>query len=176
MGLLQSLLGTTYSSGLPTKPRERACCRSPVMATASVASQRPILLWMGFGILISSFANPFSLKLFSARPSSMNRGCVGCLVRLGPPWLSLSNDPRMSIRRGSSSSASCSARSPVSLKNEKSEPAESEERRRCFSFSSNSECSSDWRAGGTRVLRGMFEGFFEEGMVTVELGGLISPL
>ena len=63
----------------------------------------------------------------------------------------------------------------MSLKNEKSEPAESEERRElpCFSLPESKECSSsERRGGGIRVRSGMlvdFEGV-EEGMVPVGEG------
>ena len=79
------------------------------------------------------------------------------------------------MRKGSSSSASCSARSPVSLQSEKSEPAESDERRPASRFSSSSaaECSSRGREGEARVRRGIVGGswLFEEEMVPV-VGGL----
>ena len=58
--------------------------------------------------------------------------------------------------KGSSSFASCSARSPVSLQSEKSEPAESEEcRLPFFSLSNVAESSSLAREGFIRVRRGI---------------------
>ena len=87
------------------------------------------------------------------------------------------------MRSGSSSSAiwsTCSAKSPVSLKKEKSEPA-SDEARRLPRFSSSasrdsSECSSEARGGaGVRVRSGMLPGAARDdagvlggGMVPVE--------
>jgi len=62
----------------------------------------------------------------------------------------------------------------VSLQREKSEPAESDERRLpCFSSSSASECSSLGCEGDARVRRGMVSGSrgFEEGMVPVVWAG-----
>jgi len=61
----------------------------------------------------------------------------------------------------------------VSLQSEKSEPAESEERRSArFSSSNASECSSLGCEGDARVRRGIVKPWdFEEGMVPV-VGGL----
>lgn len=58
-------------------------------------------------------------------------------------------EPRNLICSGSSSSASRSARSPVSLQREKSEPAESEERRPAFSLESCSK-EVEWSSGEGR--------------------------
>jgi hypothetical protein len=87
------------------------------------------------------------------------------------------------MRKGSSSSASCSAISPVSLHRENSEPAESEDsddrRLPCFSLislvdsSSEVVCSMEGRDVEVRVRRGMLAGWLREvegGMLAVMLG------
>lgn len=90
----------------------------------------------------------------------------------GAPRTSPSKDWRSLICSGSSSSASCSARSPVSLQREKSEPAESEDRRPAFSLDS---CSSEveWSSGGCRGEPRLRKGMgteVDEGMVPVVAG------
>ena len=150
---------------------------------ASIHSARLIFRGAGSGMKIASLLifpglAPVLLKLFC----STYWTCFGrCECPFECPFapLSLSDDPRMSIRRGSSSSASWSPRSPASLKNEKSEPAESEECRGCLSFSfSSSSCSSESRRWlGVRVRRGMLEDLegVEEGMVTAGEGRRMQP-
>lgn len=82
---------------------------------------------------------------------------------------------RKFICKGSSSAASCSARSPVSLQSEKSDPAESEESRPSFSLVGSRSAVECWflgseedakvRSGMVTELRG-----FEEGMMPVTVG------
>lgn len=126
---------------------------------------------------ISSFLMPSLVALSSRSSFSTYLTRFECRpLRLDPPFAypSSADEPSMSIRRGSSSSASWSPRSPVLLKNEKSEPAESVERRRppgCFSSCSINECSSEYRLSGTRVRRGMLEDF-EEAVV----GGMMATV
>ncbi len=61
----------------------------------------------------------------------------------------------------------------MSLQSEKSEPAESEERRSGrFSSSSASECSSLGCEGGARVRRGIVKPWGFEGEMVPVMGGL----
>lgn len=173
---------STNKSGFPTRPLAWLACRLPVIATARSFSKRVIFLGGGSGISIASLSMPGLVFCRRKWSCSAYRTCRGtCSLRSGREAARRrsSNDPPRSICRGSSSSASCSARSPVPPRYEKSEPAESEERREllpCFSFS-RSECSSDRRGGGIRLRRGILvarEGF-EEGMVAT-IRGLTAAL
>ena len=101
-----------------------------------------------------------------------------CGLDQEPPRVSPSRDSWGFRRSGSSSSATCSAKSPVSLQSEKSEPAESEERRLAFSlvFCSN---EVEWSSGGGRLeprfRKGM--GTFVDGeMMTVVVGCPTQPV
>lgn len=104
------------------------------------------------------------------------------------PKTSSSRDSRSLIWRGSSSSASCSARSPVSL-HENSEPSdddrEREDRRPSFLSacdpSSAAECEWELDGWDERVRKGIFAGRREdcgEGMVKVGGGSCLcsSPI
>lgn len=89
-----------------------------------------------------------------------------CFVRLDEPLkICSSRDSRNLICSGSSASANCSARSPVSLQenSESEEDLEREDRRPCFSEerepSNAAECSS---VRADKVLRGMFAGRRDE--------------
>lgn len=134
------------------------------MIVASRCSTLPIFRGAGLGISISSLASP-GLISFCDLPSKASR----YLTRLGfddrldvPPKISSSREARSLICKGSSS-ASCSARSPVSLQESESEEVdrEREERRPCFSECAPSRCS-DWveslPAVVERVRRGIFAG------------------
>jgi hypothetical protein len=162
----------THSRGFPTRPRERAACRLPVMTVARRISGTLILRASGSGIWIASLLSP----AFVAFPCSTYRTLLEPSLREWPSArvcsLSLSDDRRSSIRSGSSSSASRSPISPVSPRKEKSDPAESNECRRPLESSSlslSSESSSDWRRVGISVRRGMLEDLdgLEGGIVPV---------
>lgn len=82
---------------------------------------------------------------------------------------------RTLICKGSSSAASCSARSPVPLQSEKSDPAESEESRPSFSLVGSRGTAECWLLGpeeDAKVRSGMVTelGGFEEGMMPVIVG------
>lgn len=82
---------------------------------------------------------------------------------------------RKLICKGSSSAASCSARSPVSLQSEKSDPAESEESRPSFSLVVSRGTAECWFLGpeeDARVRSGMVTELrgFEEEMMPVIVG------
>ena len=99
--------------------------------------------------------------------------CRVCL--LVPPKTCSSRDARKRICKGSSASANCSAKSPVSLQeNSESgdEDLERDDRRACFSSdcapSSAAECESELEAGIDKVRSGMLAGrrrVFGEGIV-----------
>ena len=166
---------------MPVRPCVWLECLFPVMAMAMTCSTQPIVRWAGSGICIASLSRPGLVFFCSGWSCSMYRTRLGCRPRPGPaekePWgPSSSKESPSWMCRGSSSPASCSARSPVSPKKEKSEPAESEEwRDPGFSLvdcSNEAECSSDRRGGGIRVRRGILAGLkrVEEGMVPVVRG------
>lgn len=149
------------------------------MMVAIIFSTRPICLGPGSGIWIDSLSSLW-LVIFPCRwPCGAYRTCLWAppLARApGPPTTPPSTDPRSLICNGSSSSASCSARSPVSLHRENSEPAESVERRPgCFS-SVDSIRGAEWSSlcwvVEVKARRGIDteERGFEEGMVPVVRG------
>ena len=150
------------------------------MMVAMIFSTRPICRGPGSGIRIASLSIPCVVFLLCKWSCEAYRTCLWCrpppLALAEPPTAPPSADSRNLICSGSSSSASCSARSPVSLQSENSEPAESTERRpQCFSSVdsiSGAEWSSLCCAGEVRARRGIEteERGFEEGMMPVVRG------
>ena len=149
------------------------------MATAMIFSTRPITRGPGSGIWIASLSRTCLVFFLCEWSCGAYRTCLAwrpaVALTLDPPPAPPSTDSRSLICNGSSSSASCSARSPVSLQSEKSDPAESVDRRPvCFS-SLGSISGAEWSflccAGDVRARRGMeTERGVEEGMLPVMRG------
>lgn len=139
------------------------CLSPPDMIAASKCSTLPIFLGAGLGISISSLTSPGCCSFLEpCSKASRYRTFLGFTARLDdPPNISSSRDARSLICRGSSS-ANCSARSPVSLQesSESEDGSREREERPCFSEWEPSRCS-DWEdavAGVDRVRRGIFAG------------------
>jgi len=167
----------SYTKGRPVKPC--ICLSPPDMMAAIICSALLTHRGAGLGISISSLTSPGWCSLCSLLSySSRYRAPLARVCRLDPPpKTSSSRDSRSFIRNGSSASANCSARSPVSLQ-ENSEPRgddrEKEDRRPCFSSdslpSSAAECEFGPVAGDDKVRRGILAGRregFGEGMVKI---------
>ena len=151
------------------------------MMVARTFSVREIRLGAGFGLSIASLSTPglvISRSIWSCCRYRTRLGCRPRAFAAEPPKTSSSSESRSLICKGSSSSASCSARSPVSLQREKSDPAESEEERRISGFSLLDDSSNDAEWSSKRckevgmLRRGILAGRkeIEEGIVTVILG------
>ena len=132
-----------YSRGFPVKPCIWLDCLFPVIIVATTFSVRLIRWGAGLGISIASLSTPDLVTFRSVCGSSWYLTRFGCPLRrlgTGPPNPLLSDELLNLICNGSSSSASCSARSPVSLHKENLDPADSEEcRLPCFSRLSGSK-------------------------------------
>jgi len=170
-----------YINFFPCSPCIRDGPSRGAMMNASILSARDICRGGGLGILISSFllTTPGCPSLSLICSSSWYRTRLGWRPRrlcVPPSWLS-SKDSLSLMRRGSSSSASWSTRSPVSLQRENSESADSADDRRPLRFSSGesiSEAESLSRRREDRVWRGMLAGLRglaeREGILAAFLG------